>query len=62
MTDRVVALASPSSALRAPSPTRGEGGTDKALSQASLLPSWEKVARPEAETDEGEAAGAVHRP
>src|SRR5690606_20379566 len=36
-----------------PSPTRGEGGAGADKPQAPLLPSWEKVARPQGETDEG---------
>ena len=36
-----------------PSPTRGEGATGQLSHDVSLLPSWEKVARPRGETDEG---------
>src|SRR5688500_14869518 len=43
----------PSSALRAPSPTRGEGHRAESPQSGFLLPLWEKVDRAKRETDEG---------
>src|SRR5690606_13629582 len=43
----------PSSALRAPSPARGEGDGAETVQSEPLLPLREKVDRPQAETDEG---------
>ncbi len=56
---REIVASFPSPALRAPSPSRGEGSSPRHFSRASLLPLREKVDRPQAETDEGYAMHSI---